>query len=340
MTINLISPKNNEILSLISELHQKFFEDGGNKYSGLESFDYMNLYAAGIDNSFPEGIEFKWETELTSVYILLSNNQDMLESKKILVNGNSFKLYNLIPDTKYYWQVISTDNTCFSEIFCFETNENLPRWIKASDTTTKSELGVTNVRDLGGWKSNGKKVKFEHIYRGSEFDDHIILTDYAKNVLLNDIKIKTDFDVRTSKTDTSPLGKDINYVNIPMHGAYERISEFKDDYKEMFKVFTKAENYPLYIHCWGGADRTGTLICLLLGILGVNQEDLFLEYELTSFSVWGPRSSNSELFMGLREELDKYGSDTDSINKKCENFVLSTGITQEEIETIRNILLE
>ena len=252
------------------------------------------------------------------------------------------KLLNI--GKQYFWKVAVKDqnqNLIFSDTYSFTTEDTPPRWIKASDASKKDEHGVTNVRDMGGWKTkDGHKVKQNLIYRGSEFDDHILLTDYSKNVFLNELKIKTDFDVRLSETTSSPLGENINYVNVKMHGAYKRISEFKDEYKEMFKVFINKENYPLYIHCWGGADRTGTLLTLILGVLNVSEEDIFLEYELTSFSVWGPRSSNSELFTGFKKELDKYGNKNDSFAVKCKNFVLSTGITQDEIETIRQIMLE
>ena len=344
MSVNLLFPQNNSTVPLLSDMHKKFFEDGGNKDTGLEEFDYMNLYWQGVDNSFPEAVTLQWETELTSLYIIISENADFKESRKIDVTGNMLKLYNLNIGKKYFWKVAVNDekqNLIFSDTFTFRTEDTPPRWIKASDTTKKDEHGITNVRDMGGWKTkDGFKIKQNLIYRGSEFDDHILLTDYSKNTLANELKIKTDFDVRIKDEKFSPLGEDVNYINIHMHGTYGRISEFKDEYKEMFKVFINKENYPVYVHCWGGADRTGTLLALLLGILNVSEEDIFLEYELTSFSVWGPRSSNSELFTKFKNELDTYGNENDSFTEKCKNFVLSTGITQEEIETIRQIMLE
>ena len=170
-------------------------------------------------------------------------------------------------------------------------------------------------------------------------DDHCTLTEAGKKVLLNQLKIKTDFDLRTSDLP-SPLGDSVNLVRIPLHGAYGRISEFKNDYRDMLRVFCDERNYPIYIHCWGGADRTGTLLFLLCALLGMCEEDLFLEYELTSFSVWGPRSSDSELFTAFKDALSEYGSEKDTLVTKSRNFILSTGITEEEIAKIRKILLE
>ena len=39
-----------------------------------------------------------------------------------------------------------------------------------------------------------------------------------------------------------------------------------------------------YIHCWVGADRTGTICWMLEGLLGVSSKDCSIDYELTSFS--------------------------------------------------------
>ena len=68
--------------------------------------------------------------------------------------------------------------------------------------------------------------------------------------------------------------------------------------------------------------------------------DLCLDYELTSFSIWGERSTISELFTDFLKELDKYGNKEDSIKTKCENYLNSIGITNEDIEKIKKINLK
>jgi hypothetical protein len=113
----------------------------------------------------------------------------------------------------------------------------------------------------------------------------------------------------------------------------------KEICKKIFSVLADASNYPVYVHCWGGADRTGTVVFLLSAILGVKAEDLFLDYEITSLSSWGERSSDSEQFRSLLSSLDEYGTADDTINDKCEKFILSTGITEQQIDNIRKIFL-
>ena len=44
------------------------------------------------------------------------------------------------------------------------------------------------------------------------------------------------------------------------------------------------EGKPVYFHCIYGADRTGTLAFLLESLLGVGENELAKDYELTSFS--------------------------------------------------------
>ena len=44
------------------------------------------------------------------------------------------------------------------------------------------------------------------------------------------------------------------------------------------------------MHCWGGADRTGTVAFILEGLCGVSEADLAIDYELTSFTMFGLRT--------------------------------------------------
>lgn len=338
MNMRLIYPVGGENVSLLTQLHKDFFQRNGNKDSTLEAFDYMNLWRQGVDNSFGKPVEFKWECD-QHVQLHISNDQEFSYFSIHDTNSDSAHIFNLMIGKTYYWRLCASDGS-LSETESFYTENRPPRWIKATDAVHKTERGVTNIRDLGGWEcENGTRIKQGLLFRGSEMDDHCTLTEEGKNILLNDLKIKTDFDLRFSDMP-SPLGRDVKLIRIPMRGTYGRISEFKEDFRNMLQVFTDVNNYPIYIHCWGGADRTGTLLFLLCALLGMNENDLFLEYELTSFSVWGPRSSDSELFTNFKNALSEYGTEHDSLITKSRNFVRSTGITEKEVEQIRKILLD
>ena len=102
-------------------------------------------------------------------------------------------------------------------------------------------------------------------------------------------------------------------------------------------MFADPENYPIYYHCWGGADRTGTYAFLLGSILGMSDEDLAMDYELTSLSVWGCRSQDGEGFRAVLDGIAPYGR---TAKERAENFLMEQGVTMEQIESIRTILLE
>ena len=54
--------------------------------------------------------------------------------------------------------------------------------------------------------------------------------------------------------------------------------------KKFFEVLADESNYPVIIHCENGADSTGTMAFLINALLGVNEEDLIKDFELSTFS--------------------------------------------------------
>ena len=66
--------------------------------------------------------------------------------------------------------------------------------------------------------------------------------------------------------------------------------------RTFFETLADKSMYPLYGHCWGGADRAGTLFFLLENLLGVPYKDAILDYELTSLSIWRTRTRNYKEF--------------------------------------------
>ncbi len=124
-------------------------------------------------------------------------------------------------------------------------------------------------------------------------------------------------------------------------------AQSKSNIAKIFSLLADEENYPVYIHCNAGADRTGTIYTLIHGILGVSEEDATRDFELTSFSTMGTRlrdevQQNDNMnyvaygkFMNTLKEFSPSGD----FNEGVENYVKSLGVTDEEISAIRNILL-
>ena len=115
---------------------------------------------------------------------------------------------------------------------------------------------------------------------------------------------------------------------------------------ENFRVFCDEKNYPIYFHCIGGADRTGSLAYVLNGILGVNKHDLDVDWEATFYPSLpelekgynGPTYWRREQYFD--EGFAKYGDANSSWNERIELYLLDCGVTKEEIAKFRSIMLE
>ena len=81
---------------------------------------------------------------------------------------------------------------------------------------------------------------------------------------------------------------------------------------------------------------------LIEALLGLSKDNLVRDYELSAF-YYNYKHVNRETQNGgnvldLIEGLEKYEGET--LKDKCAAFLLSVGVTQDEIDSIRNIFLD
>ena len=174
--------------------------------------------------------------------------------------------------------------------------------------------------------------------------------------------IKTDLDLRDGKKLTkSPIGDSLNYINVsaPYYadasckekdsGATINSKSYKEALTTEIRTFANPDNYPIYLHCSLGRDRAGTLAYLISALVGVELIDLQRDYETSFFSVtgWADASQGAGQINQLLPALNTLAAflnshyPADSLMASTERFVKEyLGITQEEVDSIRNILLE
>ena len=96
----------------------------------------------------------------------------------------------------------------------------------------------------------------------------------------------------------------------------------------------------MIIHCWGGADRTGTVIFLLEALLGMEEDMLMRDYELTSLSIWGKRDHTSDEFQEFLDILRDFSPSRMDLKSQIEGYLISIGISSKDIAAIRSNLIE
>ncbi len=162
-------------------------------------------------------------------------------------------------------------------------------------------------------------------------------------MLIEELGIRTDLDLRGLGEDCTPVLdlSRVEYINIPVE-SYDSIAnpEYTRRYRALFSLLANPLKYPIFLHCWGGADRTGTIVFLIQALLGMRNEDLFNDYELTSLSVWGERSRSFEAFQDLLQTLELFASTGSSLQFQVERYLKVIGVTDAEIARIREILKE
>lgn len=331
ITAELLSPGNQAVIKLLTPEQEQFFADPMRKVPHK-----LELTPRKKDLSIPEPVVFRWKS-LSSVSTLqISRKKDFsILDYNIAAKGKNqifhVSIYQLHCGTTYYWRV-KTDRD-FSPVQTFTTDVRLPRMIYLP--------GVTNVRDMGGWQScYGGKSRYGMVYRGGGMDK---ITEEGRRIFLKDLKIRTELDLR--KRGTNIFSKDdvvyYKFVN-SAYATWKREGIFTPDQlanmKEIFGLLAKKETYPVYIHCAGGGDRTGTLAYLLGMVLGMEEQDLLDDYEISNLSISGERHRYSQVWIKFMERLDTYKGATR--RERVESYLYSCGITKENLEQIRKILLE
>jgi len=325
-------PAENEIVSLQTNVQSEFIRTSKKRTWGKaenSGLDWLHLQRTGKqDFSFPEPVHFAWTDDGRGIGYSLSVSEsptfDTSVTWEFTVPDNCADISNFKIGQQYYWRING------GKIHTFTTASDYPRFISVG--------GLSNVRDIGGFPTlDGKKIRQGCIYRGCELDTHHNITRDGIMTLYDQLKIRTDLDLRGEAARagriSSPVG--ISYLLIPCD-AYAKFLPNSVPCVRLFEALADKTNYPIYFHCWGGADRTGTLAFLLEALLGVSDEDLLCDYELTSLSIWGDRSRNSDLFVSLIDALTPYG---DNFRTQAENYLLSVGVTPETIAAIRTNLL-
>lgn len=190
----------------------------------------------------------------------------------------------------------------------------------------------------GAWPSNDwHRVPITHA-RGRER-----LSDLSRRIMLEDLGIRTDLDIRGDKEvegmRVSPLGDRVKWIHVPA-SAYSGLGRprGKELMKRCLDVFLDESNYPIVFHCIGGQDRTGSLAFVIEALMGVEDEELYRDWECSGFTNPGNWFCHKDLFMQLYDVLGRYPGVT--TREKAEAYVKDCGLTDADIGKLRKILLE
>lgn len=160
---------------------------------------------------------------------------------------------------------------------------------------------VVNIRDLGGYKTfDGKLTKHRIFYRSGNTDKSS-KNDIKKLVEVYNVKtvidLRNDEEIKKSPDKFAEISE-VNYINTPIEYS-ECLEEFKStdrglavlyDYilkekkrvlKTVFDTIASANEGSILFHCTLGRDRTAMVAMLLLGLVGVNRNDIIQNYTVS-----------------------------------------------------------
>ncbi len=244
-----------------------------------------------------------YDTGIDDVVVYESN-----ETTKVKGNVASYLtakngvIYNMIPGETYYWESAS--------------DSNVYGYVKAlGERRFLDTEGTRNVRDLGGLKVDVDNdgtidgtLKYGKLFRGER-----LYSDSNNALAIKKLGVTEEIDLRATSEIPSNEAKLEGFKHREIK-HYQLNYETQNDYylltrnvvKEVMQDVIDGKN--IYFHCRIGTDRTGTLAYILEGLLGVNQEEMLEDYELS-------------YFFGLVNRHRYYSEDPKSSVSKTEKFV-------------------
>jgi protein-tyrosine phosphatase len=285
-----------------------------------------------------------------------------------VVGVNCAEVSGLDPDRRYYFRVVPDGE----------------KGMVIGERQVHLE-GAVNFRDLGGYRSSdGRRVRWGQVFRS----DSLARLTERDRMRVEHLGLKLVIDFRTpnevrKSPDRLPQSSTIRYLNLPItHGEFDFVSamerikkgddswltedfmlsgyihnldEFAHTWGEVIRRLIKPKNRPLLFHCTGGKDRAGICAALILLALGVHEETVIDDHQLSNILIadlvkdaykriasYGvdPRKLSPyftaplECIIGLLDHLHKtYGSPVDYLEA-------ADGVNRETLSLLKEALLE
>lgn len=330
-------------ISLVSDAISYYLNPENSGSTAIEVYKAFKGFEGGLDCGRPVtfiyrtvGLPVGVSVESAKLVILESDTNQLARSYYFESAAETVEIFNLKTGARYNYRLYLTltNSGTVETAGGFET-EASPRILNVD--------GLFNARDIGGWTTvDGKTIRQGLLFRGREMDGAVeptyLLTDKGKEQLISDLGVRFDMDLRPAsdnKSGIDALGNDVihRYYGAPMYSnAFD--DHGREVIKNIFSDLANPENYPIYLHCTYGRDRTGTICYLLEALLGLSDADLRKEYEISLFTDSYVNYAEFDTFTARIRSMD--GATT---KEKVENWLLSIGVTAEEIASIREIFL-
>lgn len=221
-----------------------------------------------------------------------------------------------------------------------------------------------NIRELGGYMRADKKVtKYGQFLRGDmtsflDTDDTGFLLEYGLKTVIDlrdadEISWAPDAfaDMEGVLYKIFPISEgapDLTEVNVSLYDLYLYILKESTHIGNIFNFMAENADGAILFHCSVGKDRTGIIACLLLMLAGIDKSDIIADYEVSYtyaaplFALLLKEYPNMPQHLMMSEPawianamtfLEKeYGS--------AEKLLLSRGVTQKNIDILRNKLID
>ncbi len=237
-----------------------------------------------------------------------------------VIGTNRAEIGGLEPDLRYYFRVVPDGE----------------KGLVIAERKVDLE-GAVNCRDLGGYETtDGQRIRWGRVFRS----DSLARLTERDRVRVEHLGLRLVIDFRTpnevkKSPDRLPESGSLSYLNLPIThgefdfvGAVERIKkgddtwltpgfmvsgyiqnvdEFPRIWGEVIRRLTQTENRPLLFHCTGGKDRAGTCAALVLLALGVPEETVIEDHQLSNVLI-------ANLIKKVYERIAAYGVDPQKLS--------------------------
>lgn len=319
-------------------------------YEYTEVLDYADRNYV-LDQPNPMVIKMERGRKRGNEYALLSPDFSFSQTERCEFEGDSVVIWNATPGDTICYRIMEGDGKTIVQEGILNVTGQV-RMIYAPS--------VNNFRDMGGWPvEGGGHMRYGILYRGAKFHDaNNLYLSREDSIRLRKLGIKCEFDLRggteagggNTANYYSRLGRDIDY-RINGHGMYAYYNAVAV-YPEYFRygwnmIKTHIFNAdPIFVHCSHGCDRMGTWAMVIEGVLGVSENDLNHDYELSAFapksSLW--RYRNMHLYTpdyDFRNTIGYIKSlPGETLRDKFEYFLVNKcKIPKSDIDRLREVMI-